>query len=164
MLRVTLIFLAKTNYIPSSFTLAGICPHFCHTYFHAKRVELIRPKDTWGQHSYKLKSNQGGWAGLLDLWPGERAIVQSEKKLLCWCGLNLQGSPVVTLAAWYSEEALPASIASDRMMGKSLSFILFPLFWCSLVHLVFSSCLSNSWPIWIHKPPVPRSLLAPGDA
>ena len=93
MLSVTLIFLAKTNYIPSSFTMAGICLHFCHTYFHMKRVKLIRPKDSGGQYSHRPKSKQGDWAGLLDLWPGERVIVQSEKNPVVLAWAEFAGQP-----------------------------------------------------------------------
>lgn len=60
--------------------MAGICPQLCHTYFLVKRVKLIRRKDTGGQYSHRPKSKEGGWAGLLDLWPGESVIVQNEKK------------------------------------------------------------------------------------
>lgn len=113
--------------------MAGICPHFCHAYFHAKRVKLIRPKGTGGQYSQSPKSKRGGWAGLLALWPGERVIAQSEKTTpLCRRGLNLQSSPVVALAASCSEEALPACMASDRTVEKSPSFLLLPFLGCSL--------------------------------
>lgn len=158
-LRVTLVFLAKTNYIPSSFRMAGVCPYFCHTYFCVERVKLIRPKDTVGQY---LGQNQSREAGLVCWICGRKTWYYAgwtSLVVLVW--VELQCSLVVAQAVSCSEEALPAWMASDRMVESVLLPLPFlQLFTCSLLHLVLSSCPRSSRPLWLHKLPVPWSLLA----
>lgn len=147
--------------------MAGICPHFCHTYFRVKRVKLIRPKDTGGQYSHRPKSNQGGWAGLLDPWPGERGIVQSEKKnpvVLVWAefaGQPRGGPGSLVLGGGFD---CLHGLWQDGGEKSVLHPLPFPgLLARSLIHLVLSSCPSSSQPLRVHKHPVPWSSLAPGD-
>lgn len=86
MLGVTLILLAKTNYIPSSFRMAGVCPHFCHTFFCVERIKLIRPKDTVGQYLQMPESQQGGWVGVLNLWQEDVVFCRLNKP--CFAGVG----------------------------------------------------------------------------
>lgn len=135
MLSVTLILLAKTNYIPSSFTWQ-ICPHFCHTYICVEGALLTRCRRSVLTQA-KIKAGKPGWfpASVPRITPYRAEW--GEKNVLCWCGLNFQGSPVVVaLAAWCSEEkeALPVGMVSDSVVEKSLTFILFSFLSCSLTH------------------------------
>lgn len=136
-----MIFLAKTNSIPLSFRVAGVCPHFCHTYFCVEMVKLVRPKDTVDTYTCQNRRREAWFGGSM---AGERGVMQGEQALFCWCGWNCSA------VLWWPRQPRAwrrlCLLAWPLTGWWSLSFILFPF---------LSSSLALSF-IWLFAP-VPKA-------